>query len=76
MPPLPVLSGAEVRRVFEASGWTFSRQTGSHMILTKSEARMNLSVPAHREVESGTLRSLIRSSGLSVEEFETVRRGL
>jgi hypothetical protein len=28
-----------------------------------------LSVPDHREVAKGTLRSLIRASGLTVEEF-------
>jgi len=29
----------------------------------------SLSVPDHKEITKGTLRSLIRSSGLSVEEF-------
>lgn len=28
-----------------------------------------LSVPDHKEVAKGTLRSLIRSSGLTVDEF-------
>jgi hypothetical protein len=29
----------------------------------------SLSVPDHREVARGTLRSLIRSAGLTIEEF-------
>jgi predicted RNA binding protein YcfA (HicA-like mRNA interferase family) len=45
------------------------RQRGSHMILLKPGHMATLSVPDHREVAKGTLRSLIRSSGLSVEEF-------
>ena len=69
MPPLPVLSGLEVRRKFEARGWIFDHQTGSHMILKKSGERANLSILRSREIAVGTLRQLIRSSGLTVEEF-------
>jgi hypothetical protein len=39
------------------------------MILVKERHMATLSVPDHREVAKGTLRSLIRSSGLTVEEF-------
>jgi len=39
------------------------------MIMTKSGMRANLSVPDHRELDRGTLRSLINRAGLSVEEF-------
>jgi predicted RNA binding protein YcfA (HicA-like mRNA interferase family) len=31
-----------------------------------------LSIPAHKQVAKGTLRSLIRSAGLTVEEFVQV----
>jgi hypothetical protein len=31
--------------------------------------RANLSVPQHRELSVGTLRSLIRSAGMTVDEF-------
>jgi predicted RNA binding protein YcfA (HicA-like mRNA interferase family) len=66
---LPKLSGREVVRVFGTFGWQFMRQSGSHMILTKEGSMASLSVPDHREVAKGTLRSLIRSAGLTVEEF-------
>jgi hypothetical protein len=33
-----------------------------------------LSVPDHKEVAKGTLRSLIRASGLSVDEFIELTR--
>ena len=68
-PSLPVLSGAEVVRTFEKLGWTAVRQTGSHIILVKSGQRATLSVPNHREIAKGTLRSLIRAANLTVEEF-------
>ncbi|MEA5597261.1 type II toxin-antitoxin system HicA family toxin [Rivularia sp. UHCC 0363] len=66
---LPVMSGREVMRVFEALGWEAVRQTGSHIIMTKDEELVTLSVPDHREVAKGTLRSLIRTAGLTVEQF-------
>jgi predicted RNA binding protein YcfA (HicA-like mRNA interferase family) len=66
---LPVMSGREVVRVFESLGWEAVRQTGSHIIMTKDEELVTLSVPDHREVAKGTLRSLIRNAGLTVEEF-------
>lgn len=66
---LPVMSGREVVRVFESLGWEVVRQTGSHIIMTKDEEPVTLSVPDHREVAKGTLRSLIRTAGVTVEEF-------
>lgn len=42
---------------------------GSHIIMTKDEEPITLSVPDHREVAKGTLRSLIRGAGLTVDEF-------
>ncbi|MEH2174459.1 type II toxin-antitoxin system HicA family toxin [Nostoc sp.] len=66
---LPVLSGREVVCVFESFGWEVARQSGSHIILVKEGELATLSVPEHREVAKGTLRSLIRTAGLTVNEF-------
>lgn len=56
-------------RVFEKFGWQVSRQQGSHIIMTKDGEMATLSVPNHREVARGTLRGLIRSANLTVDEF-------
>lgn len=66
---LPVLSGREVVHVFEESGWQVARQSASHMIMVKEGEPATLSIPDHREVAKGTLGSLIRSAGLTVQEF-------
>ncbi len=68
-PSLPVLSGREVVRVFQSLGWQVARQSGSHIIMVKEGEISTLSVPEHREVAKGTLRTLIRASGLTVAEF-------
>ncbi|MBM3173215.1 MAG: type II toxin-antitoxin system HicA family toxin [Chloroflexi bacterium] len=72
MPRLPVVSGREAVHVFNKVGWQISRQEGSHIILTKSGNPVVLAVPDHREVRRGTLRSLIRQAGLTVEEFKSL----
>jgi len=69
MASLPVLSGQEVVRVFESFGWSVARQKSSHIIMTKEGEVVTLSIPNHREVARGTLRSLIRSANLTVDEF-------
>ncbi len=69
MPPLPVLSARQVVGAVERLGWQVARQRGSHIILTKPGHMASLSVPDHREVARGTLRSLIRSAGPTIEEF-------
>jgi hypothetical protein len=39
------------------------------MILVKPGHIASLSIPDHKEIAKGILRSLLRASGLSVEEF-------
>jgi len=69
MPSLPRLSGRAVVKAFGRDGWAQARQKGSHIILVKEGSWATLSVPDHREIAPGTLRSLIRASGLTVEAF-------
>ena len=66
--PTPIDGPTAVSR-FTKDAWQAVRQRGSHVILVKDGHMATLSVPDHREVAKGTLRSLIRSSGLTVEEF-------
>jgi len=69
MAALPLLSGQEVVRVFELFGWSVARRRGSHIVMTKENEIVTLSIPDHKEVARGTLRSLIRSAGLTTDEF-------
>jgi predicted RNA binding protein YcfA (HicA-like mRNA interferase family) len=61
---LPVVSGREAVRALSRIGYRLDHQTGSHLILRHDD-------PPHRRltVPEGTLRSLIRQAGLTVEEF-------
>jgi predicted RNA binding protein YcfA (HicA-like mRNA interferase family) len=74
MPKLPQFSGRDVVKILQQFGWVIARQRGSHIILVKDGHNATLSVPDHKAVAQGTLRGLIRSAGLSVEEFVEVSR--
>ena len=56
-------------QTFVRLGWRISRQRGSHIVLVKSGRLASLSVPNHDTIKRGTLRALIRTAGLTVEEF-------
>lgn len=70
MSKLPVVSGQEALKAFRKLGYALDHQTGSHMILRMARPPFRrLTVPNHREIAKGTLRSLIREVGLTVDAF-------
>jgi predicted RNA binding protein YcfA (HicA-like mRNA interferase family) len=70
---LRVLSGAEACRILAANGFVEVRRRGSHVVMQKAEPASTVTVPVpdHPELKRGTLRSIIRQSGLEKAEFET-----
>jgi len=67
---LPVVSGSDAVKAFGRAGYELDEQHGSHMILRRTDPpHRRLSVPNHKELAKGTLRALIRETGLTVEEF-------
>lgn len=62
------ISGEKAVKIFLRFGYTIDHQTGSHIILYH-EQRPTMSIPNHKELAPGLLRSLIRKSGLSVNDF-------
>jgi len=69
MASLPVVSGKQAVKAFVSAGWVEDRQKGSHLILIKPGHMTSLSVPQHKELAPGTLRSLIRAAGMTVDQF-------
>ena len=69
MPPIPLLNGRKVVRVFEQLGWQVVRQRGSHIIMVKDGHIATLSIPDHKEVARGTLRRLINVAKITVGDF-------
>jgi len=68
MSRLPVLKPQEVIKVLKKAGFSFIRQKGSHRIYVKES--IGITVPFHnKDLKKGTLRHIIKQSGLSVEGF-------
>jgi len=69
MRPVPY---REVTRKLRAAGFVEVGQTGSHVKFAKTTAAgvLTATVPNHREVAPGTLRSILRQARLSLEDFE------
>ena len=58
------LSGADLAKALSELGYQITRQTGSHLRLTTKEyGEHHVSVPAHRALPLGTLRSILREVG-------------
>lgn len=68
---LPSLSQRDVVRAFERAGFRVipSRGKGSHIAMARDDWPAILIIPAHGDVQRGTLRALIRQSGMTVEQF-------
>lgn len=74
MSKLPILSGKELCKILKKIGYEKDHQTGSHIILRNlMPPYRRLTVPDHREIARGTLRSIIRESGLNIDEFKLLK---
>lgn len=70
MTKLPSLSARDVIKILAKIGYEVDHQKGSHIILRNIEPPYRrLTVPSHPEIAKGTLRAIIRQSGLTPKEF-------
>ncbi len=69
MPELPVISGDRCIAALVRAGYAIARTRGSHVRL-RCAGRKPVTVPRHDELDRGTLRSILRTTGLSIEEFK------
>ncbi|MGC8939277.1 MAG: type II toxin-antitoxin system HicA family toxin [Candidatus Bathyarchaeia archaeon] len=75
MQKLPPLSGRKVVKALSKAGFEIVGRKGSHVRLKKKTPAKTptktyiVIVPMHPEIKKGTLKSIIRQSGLSPEEF-------
>lgn len=71
MPKLPRVSGWEVADILERLGFLKGRIKGSHLVLRKPSPDGDIVcvVPLHKELATGTLRSILRQAQISPEEL-------
>ncbi|MFH0796143.1 MAG: type II toxin-antitoxin system HicA family toxin [Candidatus Omnitrophota bacterium] len=68
---LPLLSGQEIVNALQRIGYYVRKQRGSHIRLYHPY-RLPVTVPAHHEVDRGTLRSILRTVNITPEEFKNL----
>ena len=75
---MPKLSSFKVQQVIEILkkvGFTEWRQKGSHLSMHREKDNRSLTVPIHfgKDVPKGTLRTIINQSGMTLEEFLSLK---
>ncbi|ADG07590.1 type II toxin-antitoxin system HicA family toxin [Kyrpidia tusciae] len=73
-PRVPVVSGTETIMALGRAGFVKVSQKGSHVKVRRKDGRQAI-VPLHDELAPGTLRSILRQAGISVDEFLRVLKG-
>ncbi len=65
---------SDVLRKLGRAGFVEVSQRGSHIKLAKrtTAGTLTVIVPSHREIATGTLRSILRQAAMSVEDFEAL----
>ncbi len=64
---LPVISGEHLIKILVREGFSVRRQAGSHVVLQKGSAVF--SVPLHQELKKGTLKAILKQSGLCADDL-------
>ena len=73
MPKLRQLSGSAVVHILEGFGFTVHAQAGSHVKLRRIDPygqRQTLTIPRHRELDTGTLRAIFRQASQYISDEE------
>ena len=73
MGKLRVFSGKEVCDILKQHDFIEIRRRGSNILMQRKskEGTVTIPIPNHQELRIGTLRSIIRQSGIPRSEFET-----
>jgi predicted RNA binding protein YcfA (HicA-like mRNA interferase family) len=70
MTKLPVVSGKDAVKALMKIGYDVDHQRGSHIVLRQNTSPFRrVTIPNHKEISKGTLRAIIRETGLTIQEF-------
>lgn len=71
------VDGDELAQRLTRLGYEFTRQTGSHMRLTRrTEVEHHITIPRHKTLRVGTLSNILRdiAEHLKIDKEEVIRR--
>ena len=72
MPRLRRLSGPQVIAILARFGFSVSGQKGSHVKMARVTGGRKeiLTIPNHKDLDTGTLRAIIRQASADIQEME------
>jgi predicted RNA binding protein YcfA (HicA-like mRNA interferase family) len=72
----PTVTGKQLLKILASRGWYVKRIRGSHHILRHPVIPDAIPVPVHgnRPIKQGTLGNILRTAGVSREEFQRLIR--
>ena len=68
------LSYTDVVRALQKAGFYRKRQKGSHIVMRRDDPFAQVVVPAHRQIDTGTLSSILQGADMDVQEFAYLLR--
>lgn len=70
MPKLPIVKPKEAIKAIKKCGFVLDHTTGSHRAFYNSDRTLRVTIAFHNKpIKKGTLSSIIKQAGLTVEEF-------
>ncbi|MBZ0203075.1 MAG: type II toxin-antitoxin system HicA family toxin [Ignavibacteria bacterium] len=63
-------SGKDVIKGLRRSGYYIDHQSGSHIFMHNPAENKSVIVPNHKELKIGTLKSILKKAGLSIQELK------
>ncbi len=70
MTKLPTdLAGRDLIKALQRIGFVVQRQRGSHIVLRRDDPFARVTVPDHKTLRPGTLRTILQEAALTVEQL-------
>lgn len=70
MARLPTLHVRKLIKALERAGFSFERQTGSHLILRNPDTMRTTCVPLHaKDVKRSLMKEILQQAGLTEDQF-------
>ena len=63
-------SGRQVVKALRRTGFVVDHQRGSHIFLHSLEKNTSVVVPLHKELKKGTLNSILKKAGLTLDQLK------
>ncbi|PWR69575.1 type II toxin-antitoxin system HicA family toxin [Methanospirillum stamsii] len=72
MSKFPLLPARKVINAMIRLGYCIDHQKGSHVVLKKNDGQRTIVIPDHSELDRGTLKAILKQSGIDIEELLSV----